>query len=118
MVDVSEELENNPDDKFYTWENDLGTTKLFRGTNSGVGGRYVTVYIQENEERGNLFRYMVSNTGEIRVNSVIGDMYDDYSVTESLAEMKQYLGLDEIKELPREAGANISVDEAKIWRRS
>ena len=113
MVDVSEELENNPDDKFYTWESDLGTTKLFRGTNSGVGGRYVTVYIQENEERGNLFRYMVSNTGEIRVDSVIGDVYEDYSVTESLAEMKQYLGLDEIKELSREAGANISVDEAK-----
>ena len=113
MVSVADELSKDPDSDFYKWESDLGTSELFRGTNNGIDGRYVTVYIQQNEDVGNLFRYMVSNTGEIKATSVVGDMgtgIRNYAKTNE--ELKLYYGSD-LQELTKEAAADLSVDEAK-----
>ena len=112
VVSVADELAKEPENDFYQWESDLGTSKVFYGNNSGVGGRYVSVYLQSNEDYGNLFRYRVCNSEEIYVKSVVSNDFGGYGKT--LQDLENYMdGASQCPELTKEADATISVDEAK-----
>ena len=112
LVSVADKLSDNPDDDFYQWESELGTSRLFYGSNSGVGGRYVSVYLQNNADYGNLFRYRVSNTDEIYVKSVVASGLEGHGKTKQ--ELDSYMdGASGFSELTGEADATISLEDAK-----
>lgn len=112
LFNVADELSKDPDSEFYQWERGLGTKEAFYGTNSGLGGRYVTVYMQNNDNYGSLFRYRVSRSWEIFVKAVVGDTGGIQR--RKKADLKDYCsGAENYPALPNEADAAISADEAK-----
>lgn len=112
LVNVADELGNDPENSFYEWEYSLGTKEVFTGTNCGVDGRYVTVYMQNSEDNGNMFKYRVAGTWDIYVKTVLGNTCGIQR--KKKADLKDFRpGAENYPELPNEADATLSADEAK-----
>ena len=112
LVNVADELGNDPENSFYEWEYSLGTKEVFTGTNCGVDGRYVTVYMQNSEDNGNMFKYRVAGTWDIYVKTVLGNTCGIQR--KEKADLKDLRpGAENYPELPNEADATLSADEAK-----
>lgn len=67
---------NDPSNGYYTWQNsfDGANASIYYAMNDGKNGSYQTIYLQNNENYGNLIRYRSSKLGYIDVgSSVIGE---------------------------------------------
>ena len=66
----------DPSNGYYTWQNsfDGANASIYYAMNDGKNGSYQTIYLQNNENYGNLIRYRSSKLGYIDVgSSVIGE---------------------------------------------
>lgn len=76
MHSITDLLANNPDNDYYTWQNEFdgANASIFYAINDSKNGSYQSLYMQNNENYGNLLRYRSSKLGYIDVgSSVIGE---------------------------------------------
>ena len=53
-----------PNNEFYEWQHDLNSTgDVFYGVSDGKDGNYKSIFVQNNENLGNAFRYRSSKNG-------------------------------------------------------
>lgn len=63
---VKEMYDKDTENSFYSWEYDLNPDgEVYYGISDGKNGKYVSVFVQNNENRGNLVRYRSSRHGYI-----------------------------------------------------
>ena len=74
---ISELVSNNPSNEYYSW--DGANASIFYGINDASNGSYQSLYLQNNENYGNLIRYRSSKLGYINVGSSVmsGGNYSD-----------------------------------------
>lgn len=64
----AEELfKNNPDSDYYSWMASLtgAGDEVFYGVNDGANGDYISLYVQNNADYGNVIRFCKSKTGHV-----------------------------------------------------
>lgn len=55
---VAEQYEQDPSDSFYSWEYSLNPNgEVYYGASDGKDGTYTTLFVQNNEDRGNSLRF-------------------------------------------------------------
>ncbi len=82
---------NDPSNGYYTWQNsfDAANASIYYAMNDGKNGSYQTIYLQNNENYGNLIRYRSSKLGYIDVgSSVIGE--ESFSESMPQFQLKKY----------------------------
>ena len=65
---TAEELfKNNPDSDYYSWMASLTDSgdEVFYGVNDGANGDYVSLFVQNNADYGNVIRFCKSKTGHV-----------------------------------------------------
>lgn len=78
---ISELVSNNPSNEYYSWQSEFdgANASIFYGINDASNGSYQSLYLQNNENYGNLIRYRSSKLGYINVGSSVmsGGNYSD-----------------------------------------
>lgn len=113
LCNVAQRYAENPNDKYYEWQNELTTPQdeVFYGINDGKDGEYFTIYAQNNEDRGNVLRYAKSTMGYPFCSSVTGAGTDSFMWKEEDNWVKNEYGVD-FKETEKES-LSISIEEAE-----
>lgn len=63
---TTELLEQDPANEFYSWENDLNPEgEVYFGINDGGKGKYISLFVQNNENNGNCLRYRKNGQGYV-----------------------------------------------------
>lgn len=71
---VKELLEENPEDDYILWQNDLNPEgAIFYGASDGKDGTCRSIYVQNNENYGNCLRFRSSPNGYMHISSVAVD---------------------------------------------
>ncbi|MBQ9934768.1 MAG: hypothetical protein IJO70_02880 [Lachnospiraceae bacterium] len=62
---VAEKYAENPNSEYYMWQNELTTEgdEVFFGISDGKNGEYISLYVQNNEDYGNVIRYTKNSIG-------------------------------------------------------
>jgi len=70
---ISELVSNNPSNDYYSWQSEFdgANASIFYGINDASNGSYQSLYLQNNENYGNLIRYRSSKLGYIAVGSSV-----------------------------------------------
>ncbi|MEE1242526.1 DUF6034 family protein [Frisingicoccus sp.] len=65
VIHTVEDMKNlYPNNEFYEWQHDLNSTgDVFYGVSDGKDGNYKSIFVQNNENLGNAFRYRSSKNG-------------------------------------------------------
>lgn len=114
LREVDELFKNNPESKYYKWMDSLTGSgdEIFYGVNDGANGEYISLYVQNNADYGNVIRYCKSRTDYV-FNSVVSvegsssaDMWKDGEKSESM-EMNGEIPLSDKETL------TISMEEGK-----
>ena len=73
---VSELYSANPDSEYYMWQSQLTSEgdEVFYGISDGKNGEYISLYVQNNEDYGNVIRYTKNTIGHTFASSIyVGD---------------------------------------------
>ena len=111
MHSITELLAQDPDNDYYNWQNgfDGANASIFYAINDSKNGSYQSLYMQNNENYGNLLRYRSSKLGYIDVgSSVIGEGSFSDIVTE------EYRFATQTAELLWPADEKPSMDEIEM----
>lgn len=71
---TAERYEQDKDNGVYAWQHELNPDgEIFYSVSDGKGGRYVSLYLQNNENYGNCIRYSRDRHAYVDVDSVLAD---------------------------------------------
>lgn len=112
---VSEKYAENPDSEYYIWQNELTSEgdEVFYGINDGKNGEYISLYVQNNNDYGNVIRYSKNKTGHAFTSAVVSGGTASRDIW-SEGDKSLFMENNNVElKLSNEESLTISIDEAR-----